>query len=162
MPRASLIHLATHGLLDDFPGLGMPGAIALAPTAEADGLLTTEEILDLKLQAELVVLSACNTGRGTITGDGVLGLSRALLSAGAPRVLVSLWAVPDAPTAALMTEFYQNQQKRLDPAAALRQAMLTTMRQYPNPSDWAAFTLVGTAQSNSEPIAAAPKTDRVP
>jgi CHAT domain-containing protein len=147
MPQASLIHLATHGLLDDFQGLGMPGAIALAPTTGADGLLTAEEILNLRLQAELVVLSACNTGRGTITGDGVLGLSRALLSAGVPRVLVSLWAVPDAPTATLMTEFYQNQQKRLDPATALRQAMLTAMQQYPNPSDWAAFTLVGSAQA---------------
>lgn len=57
-----------------------------------NGLLTAAEILDLKLNAELVVLSACDTGRGKITGDGVIGLSRALISAGVPSVLVSLWS----------------------------------------------------------------------
>lgn len=100
----------------------------------------------MKLNAELVVLSACNTGRGRITGDGVIGLSRALISAGVPSVLVSLWQVPDAPTASLMTEFYQNLQKNPDKAQALRQAMLTTMQQNPNPKNWAAFTLIGEAQ----------------
>ncbi|BDA71624.1 hypothetical protein CAL7716_057900 [Calothrix sp. PCC 7716] len=89
--------------------------------------MTAGEILDLKLNAELVVLSACDTGRGRITGDGVIGLSRALISAGVPSVLVSLWSVPDAPTSLLMTEFYKNLQKNLDKAQALRQAMLTTL-----------------------------------
>jgi len=62
----------------------------------------------MKLQANLVVLSACNTEEGRITGDGVIGLSRSLISAGVPSVIVSLWAVPDAPTAELMKSFYQN------------------------------------------------------
>jgi CHAT domain-containing protein len=149
LPNARIIHLATHGLLDDLKGLGVPGAIALAPdgTGELnDGLLTASEILDLNLNAELVVLSACDTGRGRITGDGVIGLSRSLITAGVPSVIVSLWSVPDAPTASLMTEFYQNLQKNPNKAQALRQAMLTTMKQHPNPIDWAAFTLIGEAQ----------------
>lgn len=144
MPKARIIHLATHGLLDDIRGLG--SAIALAPSGNDNGLLTAEEILDLKLNAELVVLSACDTGRGRITGDGVIGLSRSLISAGVPSVLVSLWQVLDAPTASLMTEFYQNLQKTPDKAAALRSAMLTTMKQYPDPKDWGAFTLIGEAE----------------
>jgi CHAT domain-containing protein len=146
---ARIIHFATHGLLDDFIGLGVPGAIALAPdgTGELnDGLLTANEIFDLDLNAELVVLSACDTGKGRITGDGVIGLSRSLITAGVPSVIVSLWSVPDAPTAELMTEFYQNLEQNPDKAQALRQAMLTTMATHPNPRDWAAFTLIGEAQ----------------
>ncbi|HAJ64683.1 MAG TPA: hypothetical protein DCP31_40140, partial [Cyanobacteria bacterium UBA8543] len=149
LSNARIIHLATHGLLDDFKGLGVPGAIALAPNGTGelnDGLLTCNEIFDLKLNAELVVLSACDTGRGNLTGDGVIGLSRSLITAGVPSIIVSLWSVPDAPTASLMTQFYQNLQKNPDKAQALRQAMLTTMATHPNPRDWAAFTLIGEAQ----------------
>ncbi|MEG5079933.1 CHAT domain-containing protein [Microcoleus sp. AT8-B4] len=144
MPQASIIHLATHGLLDDVRGLG--SAIAMAPSGSDDGLLTAEEIFDMKLQASLVVLSACNTGEGRITGDGVIGLSRALISAGVPSVIVSLWAVPDAPTSELMQSFYQNLQNNPDKAEALRQAMLTTMKTHPQPRNWGAFTLIGEAE----------------
>ncbi len=153
MQESRIIHLATHGLLDDLRGLG--SAIALAPDprkpaedqyGRANGLLTAEEILDMKLKADLIVLSACNTGRGKITGDGVIGLSRSLISAGIPSVMVSLWSVPDAPTAELMTDFYNNWQKQhMDKAQALRQAMLNTMKTHPHPIDWAAFTLIGEA-----------------
>ncbi|MEI2579841.1 CHAT domain-containing protein [Scytonema sp. PRP1] len=150
MTQARIIHLATHGLLDDNRGLG--SAIALAPSGKDDGLLTAEDILNLSeppqgspIRAELVVLSACNTGRGRITGDGVIGLSRSLISAGVPSVIVSLWSVDDNSTSFLMTEFYKNLQQKLDKATALRQAMLTTMQQkkYENPLNWAAFTLIG-------------------
>lgn len=148
MLNAYIIHLATHGLLDDVNGLG--SAIALAPDNPGqpnDGLLTAEEILNMKLTANLVVLSACDTGRGRITGDGVIGLSRALISAGVPSVLVSLWSVPDAPTADLMTEFYKNlQERKLNKAQSLREAMKTVMKTHPNPIDWAAFTLIGEAE----------------
>ncbi|BBD63376.1 TPR repeat-containing protein (plasmid) [Nostoc sp. HK-01] len=144
LPQARFVHLATHGLFDDIQGLN--SGIALTPSGKDNGLLTASEILDLKLNAELVVLSACDTGRGRISGDGVIGLSRSLISAGVPSVLVSLWSVPDAPTALLMTEFYQNLQKGSDKAQALRQAMLTTMKNNPNPVDWAAFTLIGEAE----------------
>jgi len=155
MATKRIIHLATHGLLDDFFGLGVPGAIALAPSpgklalapdSNTDGLLTANEILDLKLTSDLVVLSACDTRRGRITGDGVIGLSRSLILAGTPSVVVSLWAVPDAATVTLMTEFYQALLKNPDKAQAMRQAMLTTLEQYPEPRDWAAFTLVGQAE----------------
>ncbi|MBD2181064.1 CHAT domain-containing protein [Planktothrix sp. FACHB-1355] len=146
LSKARIIHLATHGLLHDYTGGGVPGAIALAPSPNDNGLLTASEILDLKLNAELVVLSACNTGKGRITGDGVIGLSRSLISAGVPSVVVSLWSVPDAPTASLMTEFYRQMQRSPDKAQALRQAMLTTIRTHPNPKDWAAFTLIGEAE----------------
>lgn len=146
LPKARLVHLATHGLLDDINKSGVPGAIALAPSSNDNGLLTSGEILELKLKAELVVLSACNTGRGEITGDGVIGLSRSLIAAGVPSAIVSLWYVSDAPTAELMIAFYRNLQKNPDKAQALRDAMLETMKQHPNPFDWAGFTLIGEAE----------------
>lgn len=140
MSKAQIVHLATHGFFDERQGL--ESSLALVAT-DGDGLLTAEEILDLKLQARLVVLSACNTGRGQLTGDGVIGLSRSLLSSGASTVIVSLWSVPDLPTAALMTEFYGNLNKKNNTAQALRQAMLKTMKQTPLPRDWAGFVLIG-------------------
>ena len=143
--QAATIHFATHGLYNDVQGL--QSSLALSAT-EGDGFLTAEEILDLDLQAELVVLSACNTGRGKITGDGVIGLSRSFLAAGAQSAIASLWYVPDLPTATLMIEFYQNLEEngdRLslsDRSMALRQAMLTVMETHPHPLNWAGFFLV--------------------
>jgi CHAT domain-containing protein len=72
-----------------------------------------------------------------------IGLSRSLLAAGVPSAIVTQWAVPDAPTAALMTRFYEFLGQGLDKSAALRQATLATMQQYPDPINWAAFTLIG-------------------
>jgi tetratricopeptide (TPR) repeat protein len=144
LPQARIIHLAAHGILDENRGLG--SAIALAPSSWDDGLLRAEEIMLINLNAELAVLSACDTARGDITGDGIVGLSRSLIAAGVPSVIVSLWKVPDNTTAPLMAEFYRNWQRNPDKAIALRQAMLTTMKQYPNPVDWAAFTLIGEAR----------------
>ncbi len=152
LPTARLVHFATHGLLEyggqssSLKGLGIPGAIALAPSKGDDGLLTTSDVLNLHLTAELVTLSACDTGQGRITGDGVIGLSRAFISAGVPSVIVSLWAVSDDATAKLMTTFYSTLRREPDKAQALRQAMLTTMKDYPSPIDWAAFTLIGEAE----------------
>lgn len=143
LPAAGVIHLATHGLLDYGSDSGLSGAIALAPSADADGFLTAAEIAQLDLTADLAVLSACDTGLGTITGDGVLGLSRSLMSAGAANVVVSLWAVPDAPTAALMETFYRQMQAGQPKAQALQQAMIAVMAQHRNPRDWAAFTFMG-------------------
>lgn len=146
MTRSRIIHLATHGLLDDsIAGLSIPGKIAFAPSGQDNGLLSADEVSNLKLNADLVVLSACDTGRGRILGDGVFGLSRAFMSAGAHSLVVSLWSVPDAPTAFLMSEFYRNLRNG-NKAAALRQAMLTTMKRNPDPKDWAAFVLLGEAQ----------------
>lgn len=154
MRVAPVIHFATHGLLDDYRGLGIPGAIALAPEnipgqdglGRINGMLTASEILNLNLRASLVVLSACDTGRGRITGDGVIGLSRAFIAAGAPSVVVSLWKVPDESTSFLMQQFYQNLHQNMNKAQALRQAMLTTQQRFPDPEEWAAFTLIGEAE----------------
>lgn len=144
---AQIIHLATHGLLDDFNQSGVPGAIALAPDAHNDGLLTSDEILDLELSADLVVVSACDTGRGHLTGDGVVGLSRSIMAAGVPNVIVTLWAaLDDQSTPMLMNEFHTQYSKQPNAAQALRQAMLTTMQNHPHPVNWSLFTLVGKAQ----------------
>jgi CHAT domain-containing protein/Tfp pilus assembly protein PilF len=141
LSTVDVIHLATHGWADDNRGLG--SWIAFAQSGKDDGLLKAEEILDLKLKAQLVVLSACETGKGQLSGDGVIGLSRSLISAGVPSVLVSLWQVPDEPTQYLMVEFYKSLQTQPDKALALRQAMLKTKAKFPNPVNWAAFTLIG-------------------
>ena len=149
--QADIIHLATHGLLNyrqlqDQSGQGLPGALALASDGKEDGLLTADEIFDLEINASLVVLSACDTGRGEITSDGIVGLSRSFISAGTPSIIVSLWAIPDAPTAYLMTQFYCQLKLNPNKAQALRQAMLKTMEFNPHPKDWAAFTLIGETQ----------------
>ncbi len=147
LSQALLIHFATHGTMDDRSG--SESAIILAssdkndPIAELNSSLTAGEILDLRLKADLVVLSACNTGRGQITGEGVIGLTRSFLSAGVPSLVVSLWQVPDKPTASLMIAFHKNRKKGDGNAQALRQAMLATMKDYPNPQDWAGFMVVG-------------------
>ena len=73
-------------------------------------------------------------------------VQQALFSAGVSSIIVSLWSVPDAPTASLMTEFYRQIQQNSDKATSLRNAMLTTMKQHPDPKDWAAFTLIGEAE----------------
>ncbi|TYQ30842.1 CHAT domain-containing protein [Pseudanabaena sp. UWO310] len=145
MKTARFIHLATHGLLDEYRKGDIPGAIALAPSAQDNGFLTASEIIQMRLNAELVVLSACKTGQGLLTGDGVIGLSRSLITAGVPSVVVSLWAVPDEPTTLLMTTFYQKFLANPNKAQALRQAMLATKAKYPDPIAWAAFTLIGEA-----------------
>ena len=138
MPKAKIIHLATSSL-----NIQESIAIPLAPSGNDNGLLTSEEILSLKLNAELVVLSGCKTGLGKITGDGVIGLERAFMAAGAKSVISSLWNVSDSSTALLMTEFYKNLQKNPNKTQALQQAMLTTKKQYPSPFDWAGFTFTG-------------------
>jgi CHAT domain-containing protein len=152
MSNKRFIHFATHGLLDDIEGLGLPGAIALAPSAADDGLLTAREIMDLQLDAELVVLSACNTGRGRITGDGVVGLSRSFIHAGATCLLVSLWSVDDASTSRLVANFYRNLAHAPSKAEALRQAMLSMMKlEKKSPVHWAPFVLVGDGRTGSAP-----------
>jgi CHAT domain-containing protein/tetratricopeptide (TPR) repeat protein len=144
MLNTRIVHLSAHGLLDDFQGSGIPGAIILAPSGDADdGALNAAEILRLKLDSELVVLSACSTGGGKITGDGVIGLSRCFILAGVPSIIVSLWNMGPNSAKLLTTEFYQNLARGENRAAALRCAMLTTKAQFDNPKAWAAFTLIG-------------------
>jgi CHAT domain-containing protein len=146
MREARYIHLATHGLLDNLEQDGIPGTIALAPSGEDNGLLSANEVLGMNLKADLVVLSACETGRGKITGDGVIGLPRAFISAGTPSIVVSLWRVSDESTAFFMPEFYRQLNVHNNKAKALREAMLKTMKEYPETKDWSAFLLIGEAE----------------
>jgi CHAT domain-containing protein len=138
MLQAKIIHLATHTV-----ELNNSNVIALAASNQDDGWLSSKEIEKLNLKADLVVLSSGNTALGRITGDGVIGLSRAFFVAGADSVVGTLWEANDATMAFLMTKFYGNLSKNSDKAGALRQAMLETMEKYPNPQDWAGFTLIG-------------------
>jgi CHAT domain-containing protein/tetratricopeptide (TPR) repeat protein len=144
LKTARIIHFATHGIVDNIQPLN--SSVALTPGGSEDGLLTADEIFDLKLNAELVVLSACDTGLGRLTGDGMIGLSRSFLNTGVPSLVMSLWAIDDRKTSQLMVQFYQNLQTTPNKAQALRQAMLTMKNQYPDPYYWAAFTLIGEAE----------------
>ena len=141
LAEADIIHLATHGRFNSTNPL--QGDLALAPDAQNDGFLTAAEILEQPLQASLAILSACDTGRGRITGDGVIGLSRSFMAAGVPQVIVSLWQVPDAQTAELMIAFHEARLQGDRSPHALRQAMLSSLETYPDPAVWSAFTQVG-------------------
>jgi CHAT domain-containing protein len=113
-----------------------------------DGFLRLQDIYNLKLPAELVVLSACQTGLGKeIKGEGLIGLTRGFMYAGAPRIVASLWKVDDRATSELMKRFYQGLlgPEALRPAGALRQAQLSLwkQKQWRAPYYWAAFVLQG-------------------
>jgi CHAT domain-containing protein len=133
MSQYRYVHFATHGLLNNtHPELsGMVLSLVDEDGKENNGFLSTNEIYNLNLPAELIVLSGCRTGLGKeLKGEGILGLTRAFMYAGAPRVLVSLWDVNDESTAELMTRFYAGMlgKKRLSPAASLREAQLSMLR----------------------------------
>ena len=149
MSHYRIIHLATHGVLStEHPELS---GIVLSLVDEAgkpqDGFLRLHDVYNLNLPAELVVLSACQTAVGKeIKGEGLLGLTRGFMYAGARRVLASLWNVNDSVTAELMKRFYQGLvAKGLRPAAALRAAQVEMWRlkSSRSPYFWAAFVLQG-------------------
>jgi len=143
------IHLATHGLLNTVhPELsGVVLSLFDENGADTDGFLRLNDIFNLNLPAELVVLSACETGLGKdVQGEGLVGLTRGFMYAGAKRVAVSLWSVNDTATASLMTKFYQQMlDKGLNPVAALRAAQLEMWKseQWKAPYYWAAFVVQG-------------------
>lgn len=139
-----ILHLATHGFADTQNPLA--SFVVLAPDTDGEeSLLYASDLLNLDLPADLVVLSACQTGLGLVSGDGVIGLSRALLIAGARTVLVSLWNVDDLATAELMRHFYEHYLATDNKAAALRHAMTTFLANpdTASPHLWAAFYLIG-------------------
>ena len=143
------VHFATHGYLDaERPELSALVLSLVDERGEAQpGFLRAHEIYNLKLSAEMVVLSACQTGLGKeIKGEGLVGLTRGFMYAGAPRVAVSLWAVSDQATADLMEKFYRGMLiEKLRPADALRAAQVRMMKEtrWSSPYYWAAFTLQG-------------------
>ena len=137
-----MIHLASHGEFDPVNPLASALKLASGPTT-ANGDLTAEDVFGLQLDAELVTLSACQTGLGSIqAGDEVIGMNRAFLYAGTPSLLSTLWRVSDVSTAVLIKHFYRNYDDA-SRAEALRQAQLHVMSYYPHPSYWAGFTLTG-------------------
>ena len=150
---ADILHFAVHGWMDAAMGLNsglalsQPEALGVTPTTEDDGLLQAWEIFErVRVRADLVVLSACETGLGQdLRGEGLIGLTRAFLYAGARSVVVSLWDVSDAGAAELMRTFYQALQKGDSKDVALRHAMLSTLRNPArrHPFYWTPFNLVG-------------------
>ena len=141
------LHFATHGVVHESkPELSR---IYLTPAQQEDGSLYSGEIYNLKINAELVTLSACETGLGKVAkGEGIVGLSRALLYAGAKNLIVSLWPVADESTSELMIEFYRQHlfsTYSMHFSGALRESKLQMMRsdQYQRPYFWAPFILVG-------------------
>lgn len=148
-----VVHIATHGLLNaerpQFTGL----VLSLVGNKSEDGFLRTDEVFNLKLGSPLVMLSACETGLGKEKrGEGVMGLTRAFMYAGAPTVGVSLWSVADKSTADLMTDFYKRflgasgaAPGSTSATAAMREAQLSMIasKKYSAPFYWAPFVLVG-------------------
>jgi CHAT domain-containing protein/tetratricopeptide (TPR) repeat protein len=144
-----IVHFATHGLLNSqHPALsGIVLSLYDERGQPIDGFLRSHETYNLKLNADLVVLSACRTGLGKeIRGEGLVGLTRGFMYAGAASVVASLWDVKDEATSELMTRFYEKMFKdKLKPAAALRAAQVSMWREkrWAAPYYWAGFTLQG-------------------
>jgi CHAT domain-containing protein len=151
LPEAPIVHLATHGYAYATPVRARESYVALAPSLTEDGVLTVREILDdlPTLSADLVVLSACQTGLGDVKrSEGTVGLQRAFLAKGARSVLVSLWNVDDQATALLMRRFYTHWRSDADgpgKAEALRRAQqdVRSTAGFEHPRYWAGFQLVG-------------------
>lgn len=139
------LHFATHGTFH--PEMPLRSALMLARDTQSDGMLSADKLYSMHLGADLVTLSACETGLGkTAGGDDVLGLVRGFMYAGARSIVSSLWKVDDLATARLMTQFYGNLNKSQDRRESLRNAQLTTMKTFPHPYYWAAFQLTGSAE----------------
>ncbi len=150
MGEFDVVHFAAHGLINaSRPELsGLVLSLVDAAGRPQDGFLRVSDIYNMRLGADLVVLSACRTALGTdIRGEGLVGLTRGFMYAGVPRVIASLWDVRDRSTAELMTRFYRALLTRqMTPAAALREAQRSMWAdpQWRHPSHWAAFLLQGT------------------
>jgi CHAT domain-containing protein len=140
----AFLHFATHGEFNaDAP---LDSALLLAKDERADGLLTVGKLYAMRFDADLVTLSACETGLGKVaSGDDVVGLTRGFLYAGASTIVASLWKVDDLATSTLMTRFY-DELKSGERRSALRSAQLATRAEFPHPFFWAAFQLTGNAR----------------
>jgi CHAT domain-containing protein len=142
-----MVHLATHGILNgqnpEYSGLVF--SLVDQRGRPEDGFLRLADIYNMNLPIEMIVLSACQTGVGKqVKGEGLIGLTRGFMYAGAARVVASLWKVDDEATAELMKSFYTHLLERKMPAAAaLRQAQLDIMKNRPEPYFWAGFVLQG-------------------
>ena len=139
------IHLATHGFInEETPKLS--GILFSEDEKNEDGILYSNEIYNLNLDADLVVLSACESGLGKVVrGEGIMGLTRGFLYSGANNVAVSLWQVGDKSTSKLMIYFYENILNGLSYSQSLREAKLRIIKEkkYAYPSEWGPFILIG-------------------
>ncbi|HYG65892.1 MAG TPA: CHAT domain-containing protein [Thermoanaerobaculia bacterium] len=142
---AGYLHFATHSLLDEKQPERSGLVLARRPGSREDGFLQAFEVFDLDLSADLVVLSACDSGGKEVTGEGLVGLTRAFLYAGAPTVAVSLWKVDDASSADLMVHFYHQLARTSDKAEALRRSkrLMIADPALAHPFYWSSFVLVG-------------------
>ena len=159
LPDFPVIHFATHAILEDSlhdyinlenstqdtaGDYSVKGAIVLAQSdPTCSGVLTSSEIMKIDLNCELVVLSCCNTARGKITSDGVLGLSRSFMCSGATNMILTLWPIHDSSTSLLMKHFYINYKSTRDPAIALQYAVVNLIRNHYKVSHWAPFCNFG-------------------
>ena len=143
----AVVHIAAHGRMET-------GEIVLSPNpesrkwqtpAEEDYMLTMKDVMSVKLRAKLVVLSCCHSGRGEIKAEGVVGIARAFIGAGARSVLVSLWAIDDEATLEFMQSFYHNLVKGRSASESLNHAMkcLRESEMFSDVKYWAPFTLIG-------------------
>jgi CHAT domain-containing protein/Tfp pilus assembly protein PilF len=142
------IHFATHSVIDEEVPAMSGVVLSLVNAGDEDGVLRMNKIFNLDLDADLVVLSACQTGLGKLMrGEGMVGLTRAFMYAGSPRVVVSLWQVNDMATPAFMKAFYRRLTQGDTATAALQRAKLAMLRSdipaYHHPYFWAPFVLVG-------------------
>jgi CHAT domain-containing protein/tetratricopeptide (TPR) repeat protein len=160
MPAASVIHFATHGVVNDQVPLDSYLALAAGGEPDQGGRLTAQQLYGLHLRADLVVLSSCRSAGGDVAGEGISALARAFLSAGVPDVVASVWDVPDRPASSLVTTFYREWLRHESPAAALRAAQLKLIadlrggkmtvhtvagdvRLVESPALWAGFIVIG-------------------
>ncbi len=153
-PYYKYLLFATHGLLDEENPMESSLVFAYNSRPEEDGLLKARDVLNMPLNADLVVLSACETGLGKIkSGEGVIGLTRSFMYAGAPSIIVSLWSVESSSTARLIELFYHNLVSGMNKGEALRKAKLKLMEEsfsvenetfsYSHPYFWSSFILFG-------------------
>ncbi len=141
-PGFRTLHVASHGEYNAQDALR--SRLLLAPDGENDGSLTTSELYGMRLDAELVTLSACETGLGAVlSGDDVVGLTRGFLYAGAANVVATLWEVDDEATTFLMQRFYASIKSGMSKRDALRAAQMETRKKRPHPFFWAAFFITG-------------------
>ena len=141
----SLVHIAAHGSAERGEILLSPNLGSSEPPEEKDFLLTMTDVLNAKLDAKLVVLSCCHSGRGKIKAEGVVGIARAFLGAGARSVIASLWPVNDQATLVFMRHFYEHLVKRQSASKSLHEAM-KMMREsddFNAVKYWAPFMLIG-------------------
>lgn len=142
------IHLATHALIDERVPARSGIVLSLVDTGKEDGVLRINEVMGLGLNADLVTLSACQTGLGAyVTGEGMVGFTRAFLYAGAKSLAVSLWPVSDRVAPELMQTFYRGMRDGAQPVGALRSAKLSMLRSkvaaFKHPYFWAGFVVAG-------------------